>query len=91
MSNRLVVALCATLFLDPPLARRNTRSRGAHPNAGVLVIDGSGFPRGWSVGMAGRDLTVLSVTRTSQGRASHAASGSYRLTLKQRFTRRASS
>ena len=61
MSNRLVVALCATLFLGSTASAQELTITGAHPNAGVLVIDGSGFHAGLYAGMAGRDLTVLSV------------------------------
>jgi hypothetical protein len=90
MSNRLVVALCATLSLATvsTVSAQELAIASTHLDASgsVLVIDGTGFRAGLYAGMAGRDLTVLSVN-SHEVRAALPAlpSGSYLLVLRQRF------
>jgi hypothetical protein len=76
--------LAAVIVLASPAAADWLAIKAAHPNGGVLVIDGHGFRKDVDVSVNEVDLKVLSVTATEIRAALPSLTpGTYRLAIRQ--------
>jgi len=74
----------AVVVLASPVAADWLAIKAAHPNGGVLVIDGHGFRKDVDVSVNEVDLKVLSVTATEiRAALPSLAPGTYRLAIRQ--------
>ncbi len=74
----------AVVVLASPVAADWLAIKAAHPNGGVLVIDGHGFRKDVDVSVNEVDLKVLSVTATEIRAALPSLTpGTYRLAIRQ--------
>lgn len=77
-------ALAAVVLLASPAAADWLAIKAAHPNPGVLVIDGHGFRKDLGVSVNDIDLKVLSITPTEiRAALPPLAPGTYRLAIRQ--------